>query len=216
MVLGGPGCEVGQLVGRAREDAVSGRAAELVVGLVGSVSGVTEGGDSDDLLADLRVNIKVRGGLSGATLEESSGTTAENVANNLGTLRVTADDQLSVGASGIVAGELGNAVGNTLLYGCTERRFNGVVEKDVLVVAVVKTIANGVYELALTSGVGLVVALSKEDVNVTAGRLASLELRNGSSDRSLRKGKSQRRSGDTHICCGCDWLVERVWSAGSK
>lgn len=47
-------------------------------------------------------------------------------------------------------------------------------------------------ELALASGVGLVVALSKEDVNVTAGRLASLELRNGSSDRSLRKGKSQK------------------------
>jgi hypothetical protein len=117
VVLGSPGGKVGQLVGRAREDAVEGSAAELVVGLVASVSGVAEGEDSNNLLAELRVDVKVGGRNGHAVLEESTASTTNDVADDLGTLRVTADDQLGVGAASAVGVELSNTVGNTLVDG---------------------------------------------------------------------------------------------------
>ena len=158
--LGGPGGKVGQLVGRAREDTVVGSTAELVVGLVGSVSGVTEDGDSDDLLAEIRVDIKVGRGSGHAVLEESTASTTNDVADDLGTLGVTADDQLGVGAASVVGVELSNAVGNTLIDRLAVRSLNGVVEEDILVVAVLEAIADGVYELALATGGGFVVTLN--------------------------------------------------------
>lgn len=168
VVLGSPGGKIGQLVGRAREETVVGSTAQLVVGLVGGVSGVTEGGNGNDLLAELRVDIKVRRGNGHAVLEESTASTTEDVANNLGTLRVTADDKLGVGAASAVGVELSDTVGNTLIDRLAVRSLNRVVEKDILVIAVLKAVADGVYELALTTGVGLVVAsiegISKSNV----------------------------------------------------
>jgi hypothetical protein len=159
VVLGSPGGKVGQLVGRTREKTVVGSTAELVVGLVGSVSGVTEGGDSDNLLAELRVDVKVGRGDGHAVLEESTASTTENVTDDLGTLGVTADNQLGVGAASAVGVELSNAVGNTLVDRLAVGSLNRVVEKDILVVAVLKAIADGVDELALATGVGFVVTL---------------------------------------------------------
>jgi hypothetical protein len=173
VVLGSPGGKVGQLVGRAREDTVVGSAAQLVVGLVGGVSGVTEGGNSNDLLAELRVDIKVGRGNGHAVLEESTASTTEDVTNDLGTLRVTADNQLGVGAASAVGVELSDTVGNTLIDGLAVRSLNGVVEKDILVIAVLKAVADSVYELALTTGVGLVVA-SMELISRRNGFLGSI------------------------------------------
>ena len=160
VVLGSPGGKIGQLVGRTREETVVGSTAELVVGLVGSVSGVTEDSDSDDLLAEIRVDIKVGRGSGHAVLEESTASTTNDVADNLSTLGVTADDQLGVGAASVVGVELSNAVGNTLIDRLAVRSLNGVVEEDILVVAVLEAIADGVYELALATGVGFVVTLN--------------------------------------------------------
>lgn len=201
VVLGSPSGKVGQLVGRAREDAVVGSTAELVVGLVGSVSGVTEGKNSDDLLAELRVDIKVGRGNGHAVLEESTASTTDDVSDNLGTLRVTADNQLGVGTASAVGVELSDTVGNTLVDRLAVGCFNRVVEEDIFVVAVLKTIADGVDELALTTGIGLVVSLGEEDVYVTARRLSSLELRKRGSNRGLRNGKGNSGGGNTHICC---------------
>jgi hypothetical protein len=66
------------------------------------VAGVAEDESSDNLLSGGRVDINASVGSLLAVLEESSTTSSQNVSSDLGTLRVTTDNKLNIGAANVV------------------------------------------------------------------------------------------------------------------
>lgn len=137
-------------------------AVKDIVWLVGNVSGVTEDGDGLELVA--RAGRGVKTGVGAA----ASVRTTKDVSSNVGTLRVTGQDKLGGRALLSIGGHLVDAVGVALLDSGAVVTAIGVVELNVLVIARVKTVADGTSELALTTRVRLVPALGEEDVDVSA------------------------------------------------
>jgi hypothetical protein len=137
-------------------------AVEDIVGLVGNVSGVTEDGNSLELVARAGRGIKTGVGATAFVR------TTKDITSNVGTLRVTGQDKLGGRALLSIGGHLVDTVSVALLDGGAVVTAIGVVELDILIIARVKTVANGTSELALTTRVRLVPALGEEDVDVSA------------------------------------------------
>jgi hypothetical protein len=155
-------------VGGAGVVAADRSTAEVVVGLVGNVSVVTEEKDGTELVTRAGRGIKTRVGASA-----NIGST-KDVSGNVGTLRVSRQDELGTRALLGVGSHLVDAVGVALLDSSAVVAAVRVVEEDVLVTARIKTVADGSGKLALTTRVRLVPAFAEEDVRVLAGRVGVL------------------------------------------
>jgi hypothetical protein len=151
-----------QRVGVARVVAADGGSAEDIVGLVGNVSVVTKEKDSTQLVTRAGRGVETRVGAS------ANVRSTKDVSDNVGTLRVTSQDELGARALLSVGGHLVDTVGVALLDSSAVVAALGVVEEDVLVIARFKTVADGSGKLALTTRVRLVPALAEEDVDVSA------------------------------------------------
>lgn len=139
-----------QRVGGARVVAADRGTTEVVVGLVGNVSVVTEEEDGTKLVTRAGKGVKTRVGAS-ADIRST-----EDVSSNVGTLRVATKDELGARALLSIGGHGVDAVGVALLDGSAVVAAISVVELDVLVVARLKTVADGSGKLALTTRVRLV------------------------------------------------------------
>lgn len=152
----------GKRVGRARVVGADRRTVEDIVRLVGNVSVVTEDESSANLVTGAGRGVESRVG-AGADVSAT-----EDITSNVGTLRVTSQDELGSRALVGVCGHLVNAILVTLADSSAVVAAFGVVVENVLVIARIKTVADGTSKLALTARVRLVPALGKEDVNVLA------------------------------------------------
>jgi hypothetical protein len=140
-------------VGLAGVVAADGSTAEDIVGLVGNVSVVTEEEDGTELVT--RAGRGVKTGV-GASADVRS---TEDVSGNVGALRVTSQDELGARALLSVGGHLVDTVGVTLLDSSAVVAALSVVEENVLIIARIKTVADGSGKLALTTRVRLVPVL---------------------------------------------------------
>ena len=103
-----------------------------------------------------------------AALEENTTASAKGVSDHVRALGVAAQDELGVGALLVVGDDLGDGVGAALVDRVAVGVGQHVLHHDVLVVAAVVDLADGVDQLALPARVRLVVALGQEDVHVGA------------------------------------------------
>lgn len=189
------GSHILEHLGWTGRSAVVAGAVEEVVGLVGSVADITEEHSCSNC-GDIRVSITPLSKLHNAkslthlarsrlwvessvgslrAAEDLTAASAQDITSNIGTLRETAKNQLRLGALLVVGGHLRQTVGGALLHSGAVVGVARVVELDVLVVAAAQAIADGVDQLALASGIGLVVAAGEEDVHVFAAILADAD-----------------------------------------
>jgi hypothetical protein len=129
---------------------------------------VTEEEDGTELVTRAGRGVK-----TGVGASANVGST-KDVSGNVGTLRVTSQDELGARALLSVGGHLVDAVGVALFDSSAVVAAISVVEENVLIIARIKTVADGSSKLALTTRVRLVPSLAEEDVNVTAGRVGVL------------------------------------------
>lgn len=101
-------------------------------------------------------------------VSKGSSTTTEDVSHDVRALRVAAKDELRVRAVGGILRDLLLAIDVSLVDARAVVVREVVVVHDVFVAAAREAIADGVDENALATGIGLVVALCNEDVDVFA------------------------------------------------
>lgn len=119
------------------------RSIKDVVSLISDVAGVAEEESGADLVARRGVRAERWVVAFDALLDtEDAAASTEHVADDVGALRVTTDDELGERAGLGVGGHLGETVGRALSDTDTVVDAEGVVVQDILVVAAGKTIAD--------------------------------------------------------------------------
>lgn len=83
-------------------------------------------------------------------------------------LGVAADNELRIGTSLVVVGYLGNASFATRLHGAAVFNCQGIIERNVLVVAALEPRANSLHELSLTARIRLIVPSRQKDLDISA------------------------------------------------